>query len=287
MSAPSVQHTIPQAAASVRPRRQGIAFKIIALAVLPLLLVGLVLLTYLALAVPRAYERVVRDSGRVALELLVGSLGANPSPADLLNLPHFTGTPLSVINLRVPEQGNAAFINDDSSGRFSVTPFAPFEGDWSVDVNHTVNLNKLSGGADRPYVLIGADIYQTSQGLVPHFRGDPLAPPGGAAQKLYSLAVGLSTELSQTTLQTQILTLLAVIVLVSGVVLTLAFTLARRLVRPIVSLVAAADRLSLGEIESPIHSTSSDELGDLAQALERIRLSLRTAMARFARPRSG
>jgi len=281
----SAQEVTRNLAVQARPRRWGIAFKIIALAVFPLLLVGLALLAYLALAVPRAYERVVRDSGRVALELLVGTLGANPSPTDLLNLPHFAGTPLGVINLRIPGQGNAAFINDNGDGRFSVTPFATFTADWSLDVAQTVNTNTLFGGQSRPYMLVGADVYQTPQGLIPHYRGDPAAP-GSTAQKVYSLAVGLSTQLTQTTLNQQMVTLLTAIVLVTGVVLLLAFTLARRLVRPIVSLAAAADRLSLGEIESPIQSASSDELGDLAQALERIRLSLRTAMARFARPRS-
>ena len=287
MSAPSVRDSIAKLEARARPRRRGITFKIIALALFPLLLIGLIVLSYLALAVPRAYAGVVRDSGRVALELLVGSLGANPSPTDLLNLPRFAGTPLSVINLRVPQQGNAVFINDDGSGRFSVSPFSAFGTDWNRDVDQTVTTRTLSGGQSLPYILVGADVYQTQQGLVPHFLEDPTPPPGSAAQKVYSLAVGLSAQLSQSTLRGQMLSLLAVIGLAVALVLAVAFTLARRLVRPIVGLVASADRLSLGEIETPIVSHSSDELGDLAEALERMRLSLRTAVARFSRPRSG
>jgi methyl-accepting chemotaxis protein len=55
------------------------------------------------------------------------------------------------------------------------------------------------------------------------------------------------------------------------------------LVRPIVEMTNAADRMSLGELQNPIKVQGSDELSVLARSLERLRKSMRAAMARIAR----
>jgi len=55
----------------------------------------------------------------------------------------------------------------------------------------------------------------------------------------------------------------------------------RVLTRPILRMTRAADRMSLGELERPIAFHSGDELGLLAQSLERLRKSMRAAMARL------
>lgn len=44
-----------------------------------------------------------------------------------------------------------------------------------------------------------------------------------------------------------------------------------------------ADKVSMGDLEQAITASSKDEIGDLAQALERMRISLRAAVARFSR----
>lgn len=56
---------------------------------------------------------------------------------------------------------------------------------------------------------------------------------------------------------------------------------AKRMIRPIVAMTAAADRMSLGELLRPIQIDRQDELGDLAHALERLRRSMKAAMARL------
>lgn len=55
----------------------------------------------------------------------------------------------------------------------------------------------------------------------------------------------------------------------------------RVLTRPILRMTWAADRMSLGELERPVAFHSGDELGLLAQSLERLRKSMRAAMARL------
>ena len=57
--------------------------------------------------------------------------------------------------------------------------------------------------------------------------------------------------------------------------------------QPISDLVKAADSISLGDLTRPVKSTTNDELGDLAQALERMRLSLEAAMDRLRRRKRG
>jgi methyl-accepting chemotaxis protein len=54
-----------------------------------------------------------------------------------------------------------------------------------------------------------------------------------------------------------------------------------RLTRPILEMARAADQMSLGELEQPIVSSRSDELGLLAQSLERLRKSMRAALRRI------
>jgi methyl-accepting chemotaxis protein len=55
----------------------------------------------------------------------------------------------------------------------------------------------------------------------------------------------------------------------------------RMLIRPIVDMTSAADRMSLGELDTPIPSGRTDELGLLARSLERLRKSMKAAMARL------
>ncbi len=58
--------------------------------------------------------------------------------------------------------------------------------------------------------------------------------------------------------------------------------LARRILRPIRRLTDLADRMSLGDLDTPIGMESKDEIGELARSLERIRASLKAAMVRLA-----
>ncbi|MDO4263135.1 MAG: HAMP domain-containing protein [Deinococcus sp.] len=58
---------------------------------------------------------------------------------------------------------------------------------------------------------------------------------------------------------------------------------AQALLIPIQRLVRSADAISSGDLSQPVRAEGNDELGDLAQALERMRLSLSAAMDRLRR----
>jgi methyl-accepting chemotaxis protein len=66
-------------------------------------------------------------------------------------------------------------------------------------------------------------------------------------------------------------------------VVAIAVMFSRVLIRPIVGMTAAADRMSLGELQTPIVARGNDELALLARSLERLRKSMRAAMSRLTR----
>ncbi|GEM_PF-2308596 len=67
------------------------------------------------------------------------------------------------------------------------------------------------------------------------------------------------------------------------VVVIIAILFALRLSKPIIHLTEVAERISLGELSVPIEITSTDEIGDLADALRRMQASLRKAIQRLQR----
>ncbi|MBK6695158.1 MAG: HAMP domain-containing protein [Myxococcales bacterium] len=72
------------------------------------------------------------------------------------------------------------------------------------------------------------------------------------------------------------------------VALLLAFAFSRGFTSPIRRLTHAAERMSLGEMSIAIpESTRTDELGDVARAIERMAVSLRLAMAKIESLRDG
>lgn len=71
-------------------------------------------------------------------------------------------------------------------------------------------------------------------------------------------------------------TLVALIMAIAGAVYA-----AQRLTRPIEELTEAANRISLGELDAPISVQTDDEIGTLAESLDRMRISLKQAIERL------
>jgi HAMP domain-containing protein len=74
-----------------------------------------------------------------------------------------------------------------------------------------------------------------------------------------------------------------VTVLVAAAAVVLALYLSRGIIQPVVRLSAAADSISRGDLDVPIAVTSGDEIGDLAESIERMRASLKAAIERLRR----
>jgi methyl-accepting chemotaxis protein PixJ len=63
--------------------------------------------------------------------------------------------------------------------------------------------------------------------------------------------------------------------------------MSRRIVKPILHLSHAADQISLGELDAQIRVKSRDEIGTLAESIERMRTSLKAAIERMRARRAG
>jgi len=70
-----------------------------------------------------------------------------------------------------------------------------------------------------------------------------------------------------------VIIIIAIIAMITGVFLL--FLTERRIARPIVHLTRAAEDISKGDISKPVEKESSDEIGALAEAFERMRVSLK------------
>jgi HAMP domain-containing protein len=75
-----------------------------------------------------------------------------------------------------------------------------------------------------------------------------------------------------------------------GITLLLALAigtgLARSLLRPIIAATQQANRISLGDLDRTVPNTGNDEIGDLLTALEQMRVSLKSMVARLRRDRA-
>jgi len=76
---------------------------------------------------------------------------------------------------------------------------------------------------------------------------------------------------------------LTFLAIAAALVAVISWFFSRMLIRPIVEMTRAADRMSLGELTEPIRSSRGDEIGLLAQSLERLRKSMKAAFDRLMR----
>ena len=98
--------------------------------------------------------------------------------------------------------------------------------------------------------------------------------------------VGFWADAVQMEIQRALLPIIGVIAVVPFVGALLSCLLAHWIVRPIIGLREIADKVTMGDLETSVDGdcvSSSDEIGDLARALERMRSSLKAAMVRLGR----
>ncbi|GGO23397.1 HAMP domain-containing protein [Deinococcus humi] len=139
---------------------------------------------------------------------------------------------------------------------------------------------KLGGSQ---YVVAQAVFRKTAAGKI------EVVPAGAAAEAgaLRRVAVGVPGRQAGAVLNTALLLVLLAAVLGLFLASLLTRRSARQITDPIDRLVKAADAISMGDLSRPVHSDHNDEIGDLAQALERMRQSLEAAMDRLRRRRKG
>jgi type II secretory pathway predicted ATPase ExeA/HAMP domain-containing protein len=94
--------------------------------------------------------------------------------------------------------------------------------------------------------------------------------------------VGFWGDAMEKEIQSALLPLMGIIAIVPILGAVLSFLMAHWIVRPISRLTEVAERITKGDLQtSGEYPKSRDEIGDLARSLERMRASLRAAMARL------
>ncbi len=225
---------------------------------LPLGLSSLLTLGLLLLAVPGLQRQLVQENARTLAATLATTLPGNAEAA---------ATSLdSAIS-----SSNIGFVRVEQPG-----------GQTILRAAHQTQAEKI-GQAITPWLKThpnGGSFSANGQSYVVDRVVTPGAKRPGSTRYV---TVGLPTNLSNTILRNTLL-LVALSTLI-GLLLAsfLAGQAARRIVQPLSELVKVADAISLGDLTRPVKVDRNDEIGDLAQALERMRLSLEAAMDRLRR----
>ncbi len=97
--------------------------------------------------------------------------------------------------------------------------------------------------------------------------------------------VGMSSQAISSRVQGTLITTLVASTLPVLLAILIAMLLARSITTNVLRLVGAADRISLGELDQPVALHTNDELNELGEALERMRVSLQESLERLRRRR--
>jgi two-component system, cell cycle sensor histidine kinase and response regulator CckA len=101
--------------------------------------------------------------------------------------------------------------------------------------------------------------------------------------QLGAVHVGLWADTVQQDVRNTLFPIVGLIIfcLIGGVAVSI--VIASTTVKPIIELAAVADDISRGRLDTPVSVRSTDEVGELARSLERMRASLKAAMVRLSK----
>jgi HAMP domain-containing protein len=156
-----------------------------------------------------------------------------------------------------------AYIQDPK-GEIVASSLQPFPSELkdSIDVERRTTTFRIAN-------IRGKSVYNTR---VPLLEG-----------QLGTVHVGLWADSVQKDVRGTVFTIIGLIALCLAAGIGLSLLLAAKAIRPILELKACADEISRGQLDTPVTIRSSDEVGELARSLERMRASLKAAMVRLSR----
>jgi HAMP domain-containing protein len=177
-----------------------------------------------------------------------------------------------------------AYLRDHSDAtRFEYTDrLAETYRDVRAHINQKIDAFRANNQRTTVFEVIRAEVYDLPNGQRElRFATEPR--PKGV--KVFDLGVGVLAKDVQGVLDTQFRLILSISLAAIALALVVAITVSQRLARPILQITSAANRISLGEIHTPIttltrNEAAQDEVEDLGRAVERLRLSLVLAMKR-------
>lgn len=298
-------------------RRSSLSRRVLLSTLLPLGLFTLLTLGFLVYALPRAQRQLITDNAQ-AVAVAVGSnldvTDQNTVYAQLdalikrssvgfvqVNLPDgttffrsknaYTDGPLSeqIAAWVQAHPDNSTFVQSGSpadSYRYQLSLLEQVgagSSDQAKALRASVADPANQTSSTTTYLLSSINVTQNAQSE--RVVGQGIKSASGTP--LYSIVVGVPGDAAFALLRNTLLLVLGVALLAFVVAALLAARTARLVVQPIERLVRAADAISMGDLDRPVTVERNDEIGDLAQALERMRLSLEAAMERLRKRRKG
>jgi HAMP domain-containing protein len=103
------------------------------------------------------------------------------------------------------------------------------------------------------------------------------------AGRVGTASVGIWADIVEDEIRRAIYPLIGLIGLALAASLIFSIFVTQGITRRVLRLKDIADKVSMGDLETPVRVESNDEIGDLAYSLERMRASLKAAMVRLSR----
>lgn len=157
-----------------------------------------------------------------------------------------------------------AYIQDPK-GEILASSLQPFPS----ELKETPGSGSLRLSSSRVIQLRGKSVYETQ---VPLLDG-----------QLGAVRVGLWADTIQQDVRGTLLPIIGLIALCLAAGVGVSVMIASKTIRPILELKATADEISRGHLDTTVPVRSNDEVGELARSLERMRASLKAAMARLSK----
>ncbi len=243
---------------SAGPRRFGLKWKIVGGLAGGIILFGLLALALVHYQMSRVFRS---DLERRALDLATNLADGAATHLSRGNIPD-----LYALAMRYSFLPGVAYtlIRDQKGTVIAHSPATP-----PAVLSETSAPDARELPQQRGFVIQGSPVYETTAAIL----------EGG----LGNVSVAVWEEGLKPWVRQAVFPIVGLLVGALAAGLALAVFLTRGIARRVLRLKEIADRVSMGDLETPIDIESNDAIGDLANSLERMRASLKAAMARLNR----
>lgn len=245
----------------VGTRRIGLMWKIVGTLAGVIVLFGLLVLAVVHQATSRAFRAQVDQRALAIATVLSDSSAGLVIGRNALELN-------SLVTKSALLDGVAYAIVQDASGEVVAQSPAALP----PEVRESSSAEGRRQARQREVTLRGKTVYETRVPIL-----------GGQVGAAY---VGIWGDRVDEQIRAALLPLMEIILALLATGVALSVLLARGIIRPVLSLTRVADRISMGDLDTPIGVDTRDEIGDLARSLGRMRASLKAAMVRLSQNRA-
>ena len=284
ISLTSTSELPPQAKAARdrAPRRSSIQTKTIIALVVPVLLVVAGVVGFLSYQLPITISTLLRARATAIAAVTAEALRPNFDRGDVsqANIDSLSGLATGSLQ-KVPF---GAFFMIEHEAR-DIRQVDTIEGLNSEDVTkYFKDQQKLLDDGGNPDLLKGKIINIGGTNFVA--AAAPFTSSNMMGHGKAWIFAGLKTDPINEALRNTLIPIFVAIGITLLLALAIGTGLARSLLRPIIAATQQANRISLGDLDRTVPNTGDDEIGDLLTALEQMRISLKSMVARLRRDRA-